>query len=261
VQGTLLVAVEDSAGGRSQGPGISVIWHKAPFSRRRTRMSGESAIPSRFATRYVHDGGCMLAYFGDKTAGREVGVSLVNGFSKQPGDVRVVIPGSGGLEETIQVARTGPSLATTGGWTTSARIRTYHVAEYNGLDSSVGTKLWQTLLCCAISRRRCSHPKTKKKTKKKSDPRRDHFTGGGPSAALRIERGTVRRRRDNNNDYIGRISGQNYSPRGYAVSVRMRTSQFCSETPPQWRSVVISSTRTRSDEWHGSGAYYYRGNA
>src|ERR1700686_3093148 len=64
---------------------------------------------------------------------------------------------------------------------------------------------------------------------------------------------------DNNDDYIGGFL-QNYSPEAMQ-EFAVRTSQFGADTARTNGGSVVISTRRGSDDWHGSGAYYYRGNA
>src|SRR5262245_16358150 len=62
---------------------------------------------------------------------------------------------------------------------------------------------------------------------------------------------------DNNDDYIGGFL-QNYSPdaiRDFTV----RTAQFDADTSRTNGGSVIISTKRGYDQWHGGGAFYYRG--
>src|SRR5579859_3490495 len=64
---------------------------------------------------------------------------------------------------------------------------------------------------------------------------------------------------DNNDDYIGGFL-QNYSPDALQ-EFTVRTAQYDADTSRTNGGSVVISTRRGSDEWHGSGAYFYRGNA
>jgi hypothetical protein len=62
---------------------------------------------------------------------------------------------------------------------------------------------------------------------------------------------------DNNDDYIGGFL-QNYSPDAIH-DFTVRTSQFDADTSRTNGGSVIISTNRGFDQWHGGGAFYYRG--
>src|SRR6266404_652625 len=239
VQGTLLVAVEDSAGGRIAGAGVTVTLEKAALSRSantndRGEVRFESLPPGTYSIA-VHASG-----FAEKTSRVAVSVSSQATFA--------VILGPQALKETIQVRDRGPSLASQPVETTSSTISTVVTAE--DLDEiPLSARSFANIALLA--------PFTA--PVEPSDPTKARITAvsfGGSSGLnvdLSVDGG------DNNDDYIGGFL-QNYSPEAVQEFV-VRTSQFGADTSHTNGGSVIISTRRGSDEWHGGGAYYYRGNA
>ena len=239
VQGTLLVAVEDSAGGRIPGAGVSASLEKLAVSRSViTDERGEArfeSLPPGSYTIAVHARG-----FGDKTSRVTVLVSSQATFA--------VILGPAVLKETIQVRDRGPSLASQPVETTSGTINTVVTAE--DLDEiPLSARSFANISLLA--------PFTA--PVEPSDPTKARITAvsfGGSSGLnvdLSVDGG------DNNDDYIGGFL-QNYSPEAMQ-EFAVRTSQFGADTSHTNGGSVLISTRRGTDEWHGSGAYYYRGNA
>ena len=239
VRGTLLVAVEDSAGGRIPGAGVTITLEKAAVSRSAiTDEVGEArfeALPPGTYAIAVHARG-----FGDKTSRVAVSVSSQATFA--------VILGPEALKETIQVRDRGPSLASQPVETTSSTISTVITAE--DLDEiPLSARSFANISLLA--------PFTA--PVEPSDPTKARITAvsfGGSSGLnvdLSVDGG------DNNDDYIGGFL-QNYSPEAMQ-EFAVRTSQFGADTSHTNGGSVVISTRRGSDEWHGSGAYYYRGNA
>jgi Carboxypeptidase regulatory-like domain/TonB dependent receptor len=239
VQGTLLVAVEDSAGGRIAGAGVTVTLEKLGISRSaNTNELGEARFESLPPGTYsiaVHASG-----FGEKTSRVAVAVSSQATFA--------VILGPEALKQTIQVRDRGPSLASQPVETTSNTINTVLTGEdLDEIPLSARSFANIALLTPFTS------------PVEPSDPTKGRITAvafGGSSGLnvdLSVDGG------DNNDDYIGGFL-QNYSPEAMQ-EFAVRTSQFGADTAHTNGGSVVISTRRGSDEWHGSGAYYYRGSA
>ena len=239
VQGTLLVAVDDSKGGRIAGAGVTITLEKLGVSRsantdERGEARFESLPPGTYSIAVQASG------FGEKTSRVAVAVSSQATFA--------VILGPQALKQTIQVRDRGPSLASQPVETTSSTINTVVTAE--DLDEI-------PLSARSFANIALLTPFTA--PVEPSDPTKARITAvsfGGSSGLnvdLSVDGG------DNNDDYIGGFL-QNYSPEAMQEFV-VRTSQFGADTAHTNGGSVIISTRRGSDEWHGSGAYYYRGNA
>jgi hypothetical protein len=239
VQGTLLVAVEDSVGGRIAGAGVTVTLEKLGVSRSaNTNELGEARFESLPPGTYsiaVHASG-----FGEKTSRVAVAVSSQATFA--------VILGPEALKQTIQVRDRGPSLASQPVETTSSTVNTVVTAE--DLDEI-------PLSARSFANIALLTPFTA--PVEPSDPTKGRITAvafGGSSGLnvdLSVDGG------DNNDDYIGGFL-QNYSPEAMQ-EFAVRTSQFGADTAHTNGGSVVISTRRGSDDWHGSGAYYYRGSA
>ncbi len=238
-QGTLLVAVEDSAGGRIAGAGVTATQEKLGVSRSaNTNELGEARFESLPPGTYsiaVHASG-----FREKTSRVAVAVSSQATFA--------VILGPEALKQTIQVRDRGPSLASQPVETTSSTVNTVVTAE--DLDEiPLSARSFANIALLA--------PFTA--PVEPSDPTKARITAvsfGGSSGLnvdLSVDGG------DNNDDYIGGFL-QNYSPEAMQ-EFAVRTSQFGADTAHTNGGSVVISTRRGTDEWHGSGAYYYRGNA
>jgi len=239
VQGTLLIAVEDSAGGRIAGAGVIVTLTKAALSRSATTNErGEvrfEALPPGMYSIAVRASG-----FEEKTSRVAVSVSSQATFA--------VILGPQTLKQTVQVRDRGPSLASQPVETTSSTINTVVTTE--DLDEiPLSARSFANIAYFA--------PFTA--PVEPSDPTKARITAvsfGGSSGLnvdLSVDGG------DNNDDYIGGFL-QNYSPEAMQ-EFAVRMSQFGADTSHTNGGSVVISTRRGSDDWHGSGAYYYRGNA
>jgi Carboxypeptidase regulatory-like domain len=239
VRGTLLVAVEDSAGGRIAGAGVTVMLEKAGVSRSATtdergEVRFESLPPGTYSIAVRASG------FEEKTSRVAVSVSSQATFA--------VILGPETLKQSIQVRDRGPSLASQPVETTSSTINTVVTAE--DLDEiPLSARSFANIAYLA--------PFTA--PVEPSDPTKARITAvsfGGSSGLnvdLSVDGG------DNNDDYIGGFL-QNYSPEAMQ-EFAVRTSQFGADTSHTNGGSVVISTRRGSDDWHGSAAYYYRGNA
>src|ERR1700719_980425 len=120
VQGTLLVAVEDAAGGRIAGAGVTVTLEKAAVSRSantndRGEVRFESLPPGTYSIAVRASG------FEDNTSRVAVSVSSQATFA--------VILGPQTLKQTVEVRDRGPSLASQPGATTSSTINTVVATE------------------------------------------------------------------------------------------------------------------------------------
>lgn len=239
VQGWLLVAVEDSAGGRIAGAGVTITLEKLAFSRSaNTDERGEARFDSLPPGTYSIT--VSASGFGEKTSHVAVAVSSHATFA--------VILGPQSLKQTIQVRDRGPSLASQPVETTSSAINTVVTAEdLDEIPLSARSFANITLLAPFTA------------PVEPSDPTKARITAvsfGGSSGLnvdLSVDGG------DNNDDYIGGFL-QNYSPESMQ-EFAVRTSQFGADTSHTNGGSVIISTRRGSDDWHGSGAYYFRGNA
>ena len=238
-RGTLLVAVEDSAGGRIASAGVTITLAKAGFSRSantddRGEVRFESLPPGTYSIAVSANG------FKEKTSQVTVSVSSQATFA--------VILGPETLKQTVQVRDRGPSLASQPLETTSSTINTVITAE--DLDEiPLSARSFANISLLA--------PFTA--PVEPSDPTKARITAvsfGGSSGLnvdLSVDGG------DNNDDYIGGFL-QSYSPEAMQ-EFAVRTSQFGADTSHTNGGSVVISTRRGTDEWHGSGAYYYRGNA
>ena len=238
VRGTLLVAVEDSAGGRIAGAGVTVALEKGGISRsantdERGEVRFESLAPGTYSIAVRASG------FEEKTSRATVSVSSQATFA--------VILGPETLKQSVQVRDRGPSLASQPVETTSSTINTVVTAE--DLDEiPLSARSFANIAYLA--------PFTA--PVEPSDPTKARITAvsfGGSSGLnvdLSVDGG------DNNDDYIGGFL-QNYSPEAMQ-EFAVRTSQFSADTSHTNGGSVVISTRRGSDDWHGSGAYYYRGN-
>jgi Carboxypeptidase regulatory-like domain/TonB dependent receptor-like, beta-barrel len=239
VRGALLVAVEDSAGGRIASAGVTITLEKLGVSRSAsTNERGEArfeALPPGTYAIAVRASG-----FAEKTSQVTVSVSSQATF--------MVILGPETLKETIQVRDRGPSLASQPLETTSSTINTVVTAE--DLDE---------IPLSAPSFANIAYLAPFTAPVEPSDPTKARITAvsfGGSSGLnvdLSVDGG------DNNDDYIGGFL-QNYSPEAMQ-EFAVRTSQFGADTSHTNGGSVVISTRRGSDDWHGSAAYYYRGNA
>src|ERR1700719_4288047 len=238
VQGTLLVAVEDSARGRIAGAGVTVTLEKAGLSRSantndRGEVRFESLLPGTYTIAVRATG------FVEKTSRVAVSVSGQATFA--------VILGPETLKQSVQVRDRGPSLATQPVETTSSTIKTVITAE--DLDEI-------PLSARSFANIALLSPFTA--PVEPSDPTKARITAvafGGSSGLnvdLSVDGG------DNNDDYIGGFL-ENYSPESIQ-EFAVRTAQFDADTSRTNGGSVIISTRRGSDEWHGSASYFYRGN-
>jgi len=239
VQGTLLVAVEDSAGGRIAGAAVTIALEKLGVSRSaNTDERGEARFESLPPGTYsiaVHASG-----FAEKTSRVAVLVSSQATFA--------VILGPQALKQTIQVRDRGPSLASQPVETTSSTINTVVTAE--DLDEiPLSARSFANIALLAPF----TAPVEPSDTTKARITAVSFGGSSGLNVDLSVDGG------DNNDDYIGGFL-QNYSPEAMQEFV-VRTSQFTADTSHTNGGSVIISTRRGSDDWHGSGAYYYRGNA
>src|ERR1700686_908528 len=239
VQGTLLVAVEDAAGGRIVGAGVTVTLEKAAVSRSATANErGEVRFETLPPGSYTI--GIRASGFHEKTTRVTVSVSSQATFA--------VILGPETLKQSVQVRDRGPSLATQPIETTSNTIKTVITAEdLDEIPLSARSFANIALLSPFTAPVEPSDP-TKARI-----PAVSFGGSSGLNVDLSVDGG------DNNDDYIGGFL-QNYSPESIQ-EFAVRTSQFGADTAHTNGGSVVISTRRGSDDWHGSGAYSYRGNA
>src|ERR1700686_693873 len=239
VAGTLLVAVEDSAGGRIAGAGVTVTLEKVGVSRSaNTNERGEVRFDTLPPGSYTI--GIRATGFSEKTTRVTVSVSSQATFA--------VILGPETLKQSVQVRDRGPSLATQPVETTSNTIKTVITAEdLDEIPLSARSFANIALLSPFTAPVEPSDP-TKARI-----PAVSFGGSSGLNVDLSVDGG------DNNDDYIGGFL-QNYSPESIQ-EFAVRTSQFGADTAHTNGGSVVISTRRGSDDWHGSAAYYYRGNA
>ena len=238
-QATLLVAVQDVTGGRIAGATITLALERSALTRSFTTDDRGEAL---FAS--LSPGSYAIAVSARGFADSRSRLAVAVG--SQPTLVVTLRPLE--LKESIQVRDRGPSLATQPVETTSNTIKT--VITSADLDEiPLSARSFANISVLA--------PFTA--PVEPSDPTKARITAvsfGGSSGLnvdLSVDGG------DNNDDYIGGFL-QNYSPEAMQEFV-VRTAQFDADTPHTNGGSVIVSTRRGSDDWHGSGAYYYRGNA
>src|ERR1700736_1743639 len=238
-QGSLLVAVEAATGGRIAAAGVTIALEKSTVSRSgNTDAHGETRFDSLPPGAYTI--AVRATGFGEKNT--RVAVT----FSSQA--TFAVILGPETLKQSVQVRDRGPSLATQPIETTSNTIKTVITAE--DLDEiPLSARSFANIALLSP----CTAPV------EPSDPTKARITAvsfGGSSGLnvdLSVDGG------DNNDDYVGGFL-QNYSPEAMQ-EFAVRTSQFGADTAHTNGGSVVISTRRGSDDWHGSAAYYYRGNA
>ena len=237
-RGSLLVTVQDSTGGRVAGADVSVTQEKLALSRSgKADAQGEARFDSLQPGNYTVT--VNATGFAQKTAAVTVAVS------SQPVLVMTLHPQS--VQESVEVRDRGPSLASQPIETTSSAIKT--VITSSDLDE---------VPLSARSFANISYLAPFTAPVEPSDPTKARITAvsfGGSSGLnvdLSVDGG------DNNDDYIGGFL-QNFSPEAVQEFV-VRTSQFGADTSRTNGGSVIISTRSGSDDWHGSASYYYRGN-
>src|ERR1700693_902711 len=236
VQGTLLVAVEDSEGGRIAGAGVTITLEKLGVSRSaNTDQQGEARFGS------LPPGTYSIAVrargFGEKTSRVGVSVSSQATFA--------VILGPQALKQTIQVRDRGPSLASQPVETTSSTINTVVTAE--DLDEiPLSARSFANIALLA--------PFTA--PVEPSDPTKARITAvsfGGSSGrndVLSVDGG------DNSDDYIGGFL-QNFSP-DVIQEFAVRTAQEDADTGRTVGGSVVITTKRGTNEWHGDEAFYER---
>jgi carboxypeptidase family protein len=238
-QGSVLVAVEDSSGGRIADAGVSLTSEKFEITRSaNTNARGEARFDSLAPG--VYNVSVRASGFEERITRVAVTVSSQATF--------LVILGPKSVRESVEVHDRGPSLATQPIETTSNTIKTVITAE--DLDE---------IPLSARSFANISYMAPFTAPVEPSDPTKARITAvsfGGSSGLnvdLSVDGG------DNNDDYIGGLL-QNYSPEAMQEFV-VRTAQFDADTSRTNGGSVILSTRRGTDDWHGTAAYYYRGDA
>jgi hypothetical protein len=236
-RGTLLVTAEDASGGRIAGAAVTLRQERSGATRTakadtRGEVRFDALQPGTYSVTIAANG------FEEKTAGVSVAVS------SQPTLVIALQPQ--GLRESVQVRDRGPSLASEPIQTTSSTIQTQITAE--DLDEiPLSARSFANISLMA--------PFTE--PVEPSDPTKARITGvsfGGSSGLnvdLSVDGG------DNNDDYIGGFL-QNFSPEAMQEFV-VRTAQFGADTSRTNGGSVILSTRSGTNDWHGSLSYFYRG--
>jgi hypothetical protein len=236
VQGSLLVTVEDSTGGRIAGAGVELAAGSAFTRSGKTNERGEA----RFAQ--LPPGTYVVTVGAGGFARKEVSAAVaVNGA---PTLLIRLAPKS--VSENVIVQEHEGSLANQPVETTSDTIKTVIAAR--DLDEiPLAARSFASIAIMA--------PFTA--PVEPSDPTKARITAvsfGGSSGLnvdLSVDGG------NNNDDYIGGFL-QNYSPEAMQEFV-VRTAQFGADTQNTNGGSVIISTKRGNDEWHGSLSYFYRG--
>lgn len=236
-RGALLIVVQDASGGSIAGARLTLAQPGAGFARRaRTDSRGEFRFvalpPGTYRLTTEADG------FALRTTDAVVGVGA------QPTLGVTLVPQA--VSASVLVRDRGPSLASQPLETTSSAQKTIITAA--DLDEL-------PLFARSFANIALLSPFTA--PVEPSDPTKARITAvsfGGSSGLnvdLSVDGG------DNNDDYIGGFL-QNYSPEAMQEFV-VRTAQFGADTSRTNGGSVILSTRRGSDDWHGSAAYFYRG--
>jgi hypothetical protein len=238
-RGSLLVMIEDSAGGRVPNADVLLEQDKTGVLRdAKSNSLGEvrfDALPPGTYRVTIKASGFAL-----KTA------TVVVAISSQPALRITLAPQS--LQQSIQVRDRGPSLASQPIETTSNTIQTVITGE--DLDEiPLSARSFANISLMA--------PFTA--PVEPSDPTKARITAVsfGGSSGLNVDFSVDGG--DNNDDYIGGFL-QNYSPEAMQEFV-VRTSQFGADTSRSNGGSIILSTRRGTDDWHASLSYYYRGRA
>src|SRR5215469_1831672 len=237
--GSLLVTVQDSSGARVAGASVSVTQEKFAISRTgkadaqgATRF--ESLQPGSYTVTVNASG------FAEKTA------AVIVAVSSQPMLVVTVHPQS--VRESVEVRDRGPSLASQPIETTSSTVKT--VITSSDLDE---------VPLSARSFANISYLAPFTAPVEPSDPTKARITAvsfGGSSGLnvdLSVDGG------DNNDDYIGGFL-QNFSPEAVR-EFNVRTAQFEPDTSRTNGGSIVISTRSGTNDLHGSGSGFFRADA
>jgi carboxypeptidase family protein len=236
-RGTLLVTAEDSSGGRIAGAAVTLRQEQSGATRTaKVDTRGEARFdalqPGNYSVTIAANG------FEEKTARVNVAVS------SQPTLIIALQPQ--GLQESVQVRDRGPSLASEPIDATRSTIQTQITAEDLDEIPLSGRSFANISLMAPFT-----------EPVEPSDPTKARITAvsfGGSSGLnvdLSVDGG------DNNDDYIGGFL-QNFSPEAMQEFV-VRTAQFGANTSRTNGGSVILSTRSGTNDWHGSLSYFYRG--
>jgi hypothetical protein len=238
-QGAVVGTVTDSSGGRINGAAVSVEQPDSGFRRATTANSiGEFRVEAIPPGQYrVRVGAPGFA---------EVVVSLRIAVSAVPTLPIVLKPQS--IQQTVQVEGNGSSLVPQPLETTSSVEK-----------MTVYSRDLESIPLAHRSFANIAYLTPMTQPVEPSDPTKARITAvsfagsSGLNVDLSVDGG------DNNDDWIGGFL-QNYSPEAIQEFV-VRTAQFDADTSRTNGGSIIISTRRGTDEWHGSGSYYYRGRA
>ncbi len=236
-RGRLLVTAEDASGGRIAGAAVTLQLEKSGATRTaKADTRGEARFdalqPGNYSITIAANG------FEEKIA------RVIVAVSSQPTLVIALQPQS--LRESVQVRDRGPSLASEPIETTSSTIQT-QITTGDLDEIPLSARSFANISLMA--------PFTE--PVEPSDPTKARITAvsfGGSSGLnvdLSVDGG------DNNDDYIGGFL-QNFSPEAMQEFV-VRTAQFGADTSRTNGGSVILSTRSGTNDWHGSLSYFYRG--
>jgi hypothetical protein len=238
-RGTLLGIVEDSSGGRVSGAGVVLNQRDTSFHRQTTtNSSGEfhfdALSPGNYRIEVAQAGFAAL----QQDVVVNVSASLTIRLTLRPETVR----------ESVRVEGTGSSISSQPIETTSS-IQKATITANDLAEIPLAARSFANIAYLA--------PMTE--PVEPSDPTKARITAvsfagsSGLNVDLSVDGG------DNNDDWIGGFL-QNYSPDALQ-EFTVRTAQFDADTSRTNGGSLILTTRRGTDEWHASGAFYYRGQA
>lgn len=236
-QGNLVGTVSDSSGQRIAGAKVSAQLAATSLVRTvKTDSVGEFVIP-------------------DLAPGVYKVTASAKGFSSSTSQVTVQVSSSspllitlspGGVRQSVTVRSQPASIATQPIDITSS-VQMGVVTQYDLANIPLASRSFANIAFLV--------PMTE--PVEPSDPTKARTTAisfGGSSGLnvdLSVDGG------DNNDDWIGGIL-QSYSPDAIQ-EFTVRTAQFDADTSRTNGGSIIVSTRRGTDDWHGGGAFYYRG--
>src|SRR5215470_8612034 len=235
-EGALVGTVMDSAGARVAGATVSVETRALKQGRKTsTNADGEFRLESLPPGDY------------------RVTVSAT-GFAAAGLDVKVAVSSSPTLTITLKPAGVSETVRVQGAVSLTAQPAEATSSVEKTVISSADLV---TLPLAARSFANIAYLAPMTEPVEPSDPTKARITAvsfagsSGLNVDLSVDGG------DNNDDYIGGFL-QNYSPDAIN-DFTVRTSQFDADTSRTNGGSVIISTRRGYDDWHGGGAFFYRG--
>ncbi len=238
-RGTLLGTVEDSSGERVPSADVSLIQKDTSFERRtKTDGAGEFRFDLLLPGNYRLE----VTRAGFAPSVTDIAVRV----SSSPAVQVVLKPES--LHETVRVEGIGDSLSSQPIEPTSS-VEKVTITAHDLEEIPLAARSFANIAYLA--------PMTE--PVEPSDPTKARisavsFAGSsGLNVDLSVDGG------DDNDDWIGGFL-QNYSPEALQ-EFTVRTAQFNADTSRTNGGSIILTTRRGTDVWHGSGAFFYRGQA